>query len=59
VIEMAFFSGFTHSEIAGRTGLPLGTIRARIRTGMIQLREQLGFLDGREPSELAVDELQL
>jgi len=56
---MAFFSGFTHSEIAGRTGLPLGTIRARIRTGMIQLREQLGFLDGREPSELAVDELQL
>jgi RNA polymerase sigma-70 factor, ECF subfamily len=55
MIELAFFSGLTHSEIAGQTGLPLGTIKARIRNGMNQLREKLSFLDNREPSELAMD----
>jgi RNA polymerase sigma-70 factor (ECF subfamily) len=45
VIELAFFHGFTHTEIASRTGLPLGTIKSRIRSGMLKLREQLGFLE--------------
>jgi RNA polymerase sigma-70 factor, ECF subfamily len=49
VIELAFFSALTHSEIASRTGLSLGTTKARIRSGMIQLREQLSFLEGGEP----------
>jgi RNA polymerase sigma-70 factor (ECF subfamily) len=38
-IELAFFSSMTHTEIAERLRLPLGTIKARIRRGMMALRE--------------------
>jgi len=37
--EMAFFEGCTHSEIAERTGQPLGTIKSRIRSVLISLRK--------------------
>jgi RNA polymerase sigma-70 factor (ECF subfamily) len=50
VIELAYFDGLTHSEIASQTGLPLGTIKSRIRYAMIQLRQQLSFLGSRQPS---------
>jgi RNA polymerase sigma-70 factor (ECF subfamily) len=40
-IEMAFFGGMTHQEIAEALGEPLGTIKARIRRGMLKLRESL------------------
>jgi RNA polymerase sigma-70 factor (ECF subfamily) len=38
-IEMSFFSGFSHSEIAERMDIPLGTVKSRIRQGMCQLRD--------------------
>jgi RNA polymerase sigma-70 factor, ECF subfamily len=40
-IEMAFFGGMTHGEIAAALNEPLGTIKARIRRGMLKLRENL------------------
>ena len=42
VIELAFFSSMTQSEIAERLDQPLGTIKARIRRGMMKLREVIG-----------------
>ena len=40
-IEMAFFGGLPHGEIAEALGEPLGTVKARIRRGMMKLRDQL------------------
>jgi RNA polymerase sigma-70 factor, ECF subfamily len=37
-MEMAFFQGLTHTEIAEKTGEPLGTIKTRIRSGLQMLR---------------------
>jgi RNA polymerase sigma-70 factor, ECF subfamily len=42
VIELAFFSSMTQAEIAERLNEPLGTIKARIRRGMMKLRSVIG-----------------
>ena len=40
-LEMAFFEGMTHVEIAARTGEPLGTVKTRIRNALIMVRKAL------------------
>jgi RNA polymerase sigma-70 factor (ECF subfamily) len=40
-VEMAFFGGLTHEQIAEQLGAPLGTVKARIRRGLLKLRDCL------------------
>ncbi len=42
-IELGFFGGVTHEQIARQTGLPLGTVKTRMRSGLRRLR---GVLEG-------------
>jgi RNA polymerase sigma-70 factor (ECF subfamily) len=41
VIELAYFGGFTHAEIASMLDAPIGTVKGRMRLGLHKLRDQL------------------
>jgi RNA polymerase sigma-70 factor (ECF subfamily) len=45
VIELAYFGGFTHTEIAGILEAPVGTVKGRMRLGLEKLRNQLRMLE--------------
>jgi RNA polymerase sigma-70 factor, ECF subfamily len=49
LFQLFFDDGFTHPEIAEKTGLPLGTVKTRLRRGLIVLREQLQRISPTSP----------
>jgi RNA polymerase sigma-70 factor, ECF subfamily len=50
-IELAYFGGFSHSQIAEMLGMPVGTVKGRMRLGLEKMRKQLA--DTVIPGELA------
>lgn len=53
VIDLAYFAGFTHAEIAQRIGIPLGTVKGRMRLALDKLRDSLRIPDAVDGMERA------
>ncbi len=45
VLEMMYFDGLSQSQIAGRTGIPLGTVKSRTLLGMRRMRDALAEVE--------------
>ena len=41
-VQLAYYGGFSHSQIAEKIEVPIGTVKTRLRDGMIRLRNELG-----------------
>ncbi len=54
ILSMSLYEGFSHSEIASRLEMPLGTVKTRVRRGLIHVREQLRI--GEEEPESSPEE---
>lgn len=54
-VELAFFDGLTHTQVSEKLGVPLGTIKTRIRLGLLRIRDHLAPVintdGGTEPTE--------
>jgi RNA polymerase sigma factor (sigma-70 family) len=51
VLSMSLYEGYSHSEIAERLSLPLGTVKTRVRRGLIHIRAQLNISTTGDPAE--------
>ncbi|MEK3883054.1 sigma-70 family RNA polymerase sigma factor [Paenibacillus sp. PL2-23] len=48
VLDLIYYQGYTHQEVSQNKGIPLGTVKSRIRLAMKQLKNRLGDLERRE-----------
>ncbi|MEP6767718.1 MAG: sigma-70 family RNA polymerase sigma factor [Acidobacteriota bacterium] len=50
-LELAYFDGLTQQEISERTGTPLGTVKTRVRLGLMKLRDRIHPYTQRRPTD--------